>query len=106
LLRLQGRSFEYRRGVDRGTAPGKQFGFIAQEVERVFPDWVTTGNDGYKLVTLPTGFSALVVEGMRELRAACRLLQREKQQLRQENSDLRMKLSSMEARLSRLEARQ
>jgi hypothetical protein len=42
-------------------------GLLAQEVEKVFPDWVDTGPDGYKRVTV-RGLEALVVEALRELR--------------------------------------
>jgi hypothetical protein len=41
-------------------------GLVAQEVEKVFPDWVETGGDGYKRVTV-RGLEALVVEALREL---------------------------------------
>jgi hypothetical protein len=66
LLALRGVNFEY---IDSDKAPalsGEQIGFIAQEVERVFPDWVETGADGYKRVTV-RGLEALVVEALREL---------------------------------------
>ena len=41
---------------------------IAQEVEKVFPDWVSTGRDGYHRLTI-RGFEALAVEAFKELRA-------------------------------------
>ena len=40
---------------------------IAQEVEEVFPDWVSEGGHGYKTVTF-RGFEALTVEALRDLR--------------------------------------
>jgi hypothetical protein len=50
VLRLRGVTFDWRR--DRFPAqrfPGtKGIGFIAQEVETVFPSLVSTGGDGYK----------------------------------------------------------
>lgn len=42
-------------------------GFVAQDVEPIFPRWVSTGDDGYKAITI-TGFEALTVEALRELR--------------------------------------
>jgi hypothetical protein len=42
-------------------------GLVAQEVEKVFPDWVESGPDGYKRVTV-RGLEALVVEALRQLR--------------------------------------
>ena len=41
-------------------------GLLAQEVSKVFPDWVETGPDGYKRVTV-RGLEALMVEALREL---------------------------------------
>lgn len=44
-----------------------RIGMVAQEVERVFPDWVSEGPDGYRRLTI-RGFEALVVEALRDLR--------------------------------------
>ena len=41
-------------------------GFIAQEVEKIVPDLVTTGADGYKGVDY-NGFAPLVIEAIKEL---------------------------------------
>ena len=46
---------------------GRHDGFIAQEVQRVFPEWVGKTPDGY-LAVGPTGFEALSVEALRQLR--------------------------------------
>jgi Chaperone of endosialidase len=43
-------------------------GLIAQQVEKVFPDMVTTGNDGYKRVYY-NELPYLLLEGIRELKA-------------------------------------
>src|SRR5205823_3592044 len=68
LLLLQGVTYDYvseelRRGYD-----GQRRGWIAQQVEDVFPEWVSKGADGMKMIT-PAGFDALVVEALRELRS-------------------------------------
>ncbi len=44
-----------------------QVGLVAQEVEAVFPDWVSTGPDGMKQVT-ERSTTALMVEALRDLR--------------------------------------
>ena len=66
---------------------------FAQEVEKVFPDWVHQRDDGYKAVTF-RGFEALTVEALRELRS-------EKDQqietLEAENDELRERLETLEA---------
>jgi hypothetical protein len=68
LLALRGVHFEYVDPEKLHELPGERIGLIAQEVEQVLPDWVETGPDGYKRVTV-RGLEALVVEALRELRA-------------------------------------
>lgn len=70
LLALRGVEFEFRADVTPKMMylPGRQIGFVAQEVEAVIPEWVAEGEDGYKTVG-PRGFEALAVEAFRELRA-------------------------------------
>ena len=51
-----------------GNLTGLQMGLIAQEVEAVFPQWVSTSPDGYKEITI-SGFEALTIEALRELQA-------------------------------------
>lgn len=93
LLGLHGQSFEYIDPPSAMARPGRRMGFIAQDVEKVLPQWVGEDERGYKMVT-PTGFEALSVEALRELRA-------EKDA---EIGVLKGKLDAMEARLRKLEA--
>lgn len=58
-----------------------QTGFIAQEVEEVFPDWVQTGEDGFKKVNM-SQLNAVLVEAIKAQQAqieaqakACDLLE-------------------------------
>ena len=69
LLQLKGHSYTYKSEfVANGRAlPGTQVGLVAQEVESVFPDWVSTGADGLKVVT-ERSTTALMVEALRDLR--------------------------------------
>jgi len=69
LLTLKGHSYTYKpEFVEKGRVlPGTQIGLVAQEVETVFPDWVTTGPDGMKQVT-ERSTTALMVEALRDLR--------------------------------------
>lgn len=68
LLELHGVTYEYRDAAAIHELDGEQTGFLAQEVERVFPEWVETGADGYKRLSI-RGFEALTVEALRELRS-------------------------------------
>ena len=67
LLALRGVDFRYRENKHVLAADGPRMGFIAQEVESVFPEWVGESAEGYKYVA-PAGFKALVVEALRQFR--------------------------------------
>ena len=80
LLALRGTTFEYRADATPKSLylPGRQIGFIAQEVESVFPQWVGETEEGFKTVG-PQGFEALTVEALRELRAESAVIDRAQQ---------------------------
>ena len=83
LLQLQGVSFYWKDPTQHGTAISSniQRGFIAQDYEKVFPEWVSTDKDGMKMIDT-TGLDSLEVESIRELKA--------------DNDDLRARLSKLE----------
>ena len=83
VLRLRGVTFGWNEvgeevGQENGAEP--EIGFIAQEVEVVFPQWVRSqgsvrgehgegsNGEGYKHLAI-RGFEALAVEALRELQA-------------------------------------
>jgi hypothetical protein len=68
LLELRGVTFEYKDPAKIHELSGERIGMVAQEVEKVFPDWVDSGPDGFKRLTF-RGFEALTVEALRDLRA-------------------------------------
>lgn len=66
LLALNGVHYRYRNPEHAFGGEGPRMGFIAQQVEEVFPQWVGEDVDGYKFINA-TGFDALMVEALREL---------------------------------------
>lgn len=66
LLDLKGVWFEWIDSSTHGGATGPRMGMIAQDVEKVFPDWVYEGKDGYKILDV-VGFEALTVEALKGL---------------------------------------
>ncbi len=99
LMSLRGVSFEYNDPKRAGAGEGTMMGFVAQDVEPIFPRWVSTGTDGYKMLTI-TGFEALAVEALRDLRAEkdAQIAEKDAQ-----IADLREQIQDLYRRLERLE---
>ncbi len=93
LLQLRSVNFHYKDEARYGR--GEQTGFIAQEMEKVFPQWVTTGPDGMKAISF-SGFESHTVQALRELRAE-----------KDEGFKARdAKIAALEARIRELETRE
>lgn len=65
LMQLRGVSFEWK---DKTKGTGTKVGLIAQEVETVFPEVVSTDDEGYKSVAYGNLIGVLV-ESIKELKA-------------------------------------
>ena len=100
MLRLHGVSFEYREPDPARRPAGRHIGFLAQDVQPLFPDWVGQDEQGY-LTVGSQGFEALTVEALRELRAekdaALTLLEADNAALREDNSAIRTELAALRA---------
>ncbi len=109
LLELRGYSFLYNDDrIATGLAqPGTQIGLMADEVARVFPDWVSTDASGTRYVT-ERATTALMVEALRDLRAekdaAVRNAQAQIDALKAEIAKRDAQSASLAARLEALEA--
>lgn len=98
LLQLRGYSFEYNEDVvaDGRCLPGTQVGLMADDVEAVFPDWVSVDSNGLRMVT-ERATTALMVEALRELRAE---KDAEAAELQADNAELKARLEKIEALLA------
>jgi hypothetical protein len=67
VRKLQGVSYDWNRAAfpDRGFSARPQIGVIAQEVETVLPELVSTDAEGYKAVNY-MGFIPVLIEGMKQ----------------------------------------
>lgn len=94
LLSLRGYQYFYNDvEVMNGRAlPGLQIGLMADEVERVFPDWVSRDKDGMRMVT-ERSTTALMVEALRDLR------EEKDRQIEIQNKEI----EELKARLEKLE---
>ena len=68
ITSLNGVSFDWRNDEfsDKNFKKTKDIGVIAQNVEKAFPELVTTGDDGYKSVAY-TSLIAPLIEAVKEL---------------------------------------
>ena len=82
---LRGVNFKWK---DQKKYPGPQMGLIAQEVEKIFPEVVSTGDDGYKSISYGS-LTAALVEAVKELKT-------EVDELKEENSRLKEELKRLE----------
>jgi len=100
LMGLRGVTFYYNNDTGVGGAEGERTGFIAQEVEEVFPEWITEADNGYKGLTID-GFEALTVEALRELREE---KDAEIADLEAENAEFAQRLAALEAAFAELKS--
>jgi hypothetical protein len=67
LMSLEGVSFEWKTDEykDKGFREGRHYGVIAQKVEKVLPEVVSTGSDGTKAVAY-TELIPVLIEAIKE----------------------------------------
>jgi hypothetical protein len=83
LLALRGVEFAWEHEGLARLRPGRHAGLVADEVEKVFPDWVRH-DAGLDMKLLgPQGFEALVVEALRQLADRITSLEQENSRLAQ-----------------------
>lgn len=66
VLQLRGVTFEWKSPEQHGGLVGTQTGLIAQEVEKVIPEWIGHHPDGTKYIAIK-GFEALMIECVKTL---------------------------------------
>ena len=110
LLELRGVEFEYTQEAiaERNVASGTMIGFLAQDVESIFPEWVECDAQGMRFVT-ERGTTALMVEALRDLRSEkdrqiADLKASHDEQIRRIECEKDAKIAELEARLERLES--
>ncbi|HOO71529.1 MAG TPA: tail fiber domain-containing protein [Spirochaetota bacterium] len=90
IMGLQGVAYDWNseKFKDRSFSKDRQIGFIAQDVEKVIPELVTTDNDGYKSLDY-SKLSVILVEAMKEMNLRTVSLEKE-------NAVLKKRLASLE----------
>ncbi len=99
ILSLQGVNFEWKKEEysDLKFNNGNQIGFIAQDVEKIFPELVTTDNNGYKGISYEK-FVPIFAEAIKEQ-------QKQIEELKKDNENLKLKNKELEFRIKIIENR-
>lgn len=116
ISRLRGVNFEWRNPEDHANQQGLQGGFIAQEIEAVFPNWVSpveagthdkalTEDGKVRSVSLPFEFDAVLVEAVKELKAGLAAKDAEVAELREEVTRMRQERKTLSQAVADLQAR-
>ena len=87
VLQLEASTYRWKDGREQG----RQIGLIAQEVEKVFPEVVSTGTGGLQKGLSCTGLNAVTIQALKELKL-------------QKDAEIAALRAEMEQRLARLEA--
>lgn len=100
ILNLRGVTYEWK---EANRAPGRQIGFIAQEVEKVLPELVTTDLNGYKAVAYANVVPVLV-EAMKQQQRQIQTKEQRLKKLEAENAELKARLDALAAAVAELKA--
>jgi hypothetical protein len=99
-MQLEASTYQWKDDREQGT----QIGLIAQEVEKVFPEVVSTGIDGLQKGLSCTGLNAVTIQAVKELKlqkdAEIAALQRSYAELQQQLA----LVERLSGRLAKLEA--
>ncbi len=99
FLQLRGVNFEWKNPEEHGNLKGVQMGFIAQDVEKIFPEWIKENSEGYKILYLD-GYHGLMVKSFQELDQQIQNLTKEYAKVIQEQNNL---LAQQEKEINKLE---
>lgn len=97
IKRLEGYSYEWRREENPNMEfpEGRHYGFKAQEVEKYFPELISTHQDGYKAMNY-AGMTPVLLEAIKEQ-------QTQIEQLQSEVADLKKQLSQYQSLSAQVE---
>jgi len=103
LLKMQGVTYYWKvdEYPDKHFPEGEQVGFIAQEIEKVYPQVVHTDKDGYKSVDY-SRLTPILVEAIKEQQKIIEELQKFIQQLQEENSQIKQANAQLSAEIKML----
>jgi len=100
VLKMQGVTYYWKvdEYPNKHFPEGEQVGFIAQEIEKVYPQVVLTDKDGYKSVDY-SKLTPVLVEAIKEQQKIIEELQKVIQQLQEENSQIKQANAQLSAEI-------
>ncbi|MBA4851787.1 tail fiber domain-containing protein [Emticicia sp. BO119] len=104
LLTLRGVNYDWRidEFPEQAFTSQRQTGFIAQELEQVYPEMVATDVNGFKSVDYAR-LTPVLVEAIKELNEKVLALEKGNEVLKSENARLKKQFDLFEVRLQNLE---
>ncbi len=105
VLQMRGVTYQFKTEAfpEKRFSIETQIGFIAQELEMLYPQLVTTKADGYKAVDY-SKLSPVLVESIKEMHELIRTLQAENEALKEENQSLKSDSQSLKADIELIKA--
>jgi hypothetical protein len=98
IINLQAMTYQWKSGDDEA----RHIGYIAQEVEKIVPGLVRTGDDGFKQVSY-SGFVPLLSEAIKEVHADVQGDKARVTALETENNAIKRDLASVKERADKAE---
>jgi hypothetical protein len=102
ILKVDGVSYYLKREEfpEKNFSEQKQIGFIAQEIEKIYPEMVITDAKGYKSVDYAR-FTPVLVEALKEQQKMIEALQTTNEVLKNKNNKLESRLDKIEEILNK-----
>jgi hypothetical protein len=107
ILNLRGVTFEWKKDEFKNMnfTEGRRIGFIAQEVEKILPELVTTDENGYKAVAYANVVPVLV-EAVKTLKQDNDVKEKRLSTVEAENAELKKQLSELTSLVRQIQAAQ
>lgn len=100
IMKIRGVSYNWNteKYPDMGFDEKTQIGFIAQELEKVLPELVTTDSEGYKSVDYQK-MTAILAEGMQEQQEQIDTIKKENEKLQKDVQELKTQIADIYKKL-------
>jgi hypothetical protein len=98
VLKIQGVTYHWKvdEYPDKHFSKNEQIGFIAQEVEKIYPQVVLTDKDGYKSIDY-SKLTPILVQAIKEQQKIIEKLQAENTQIKTENDQIKAENTQIKA---------